>query len=43
MAEFSHPAAHAELNWGRWTNMPYLEGTVIPTLREARVRLGLRA
>ncbi len=41
MAEFSHPTAHAELNWGRWTNMPYLQNTVIPTLTEARAALGL--
>lgn len=42
MAEFSNPTAHADLNWGRWTNMPYLQNTVIPTLREARIRMGLR-
>jgi hypothetical protein len=41
VAEFSHPTAYAALNWGRWTNMPYLQEAVIPTLREARVRLGL--
>lgn len=41
MAEFSHPTAYAELNWGRWTNMPYLGGIVVPALREARVCLGL--
>jgi EcsC protein family len=41
MAEFSHPTAYAELNWGRWTNMPYLQDTVVPTLKEARVQLGL--
>lgn len=43
MAEFSHPTAYADLNWGRWTNMPYLQYTVIPTLKEARARLGLPA
>jgi hypothetical protein len=43
MAEFSHPTAYADLNWGRWTNMPYLQDTVIPALREARARLGLPA
>lgn len=43
MAEFSHPTAYADLNWGRWTNMPYLQNTVIPALREARARLGLPA
>jgi hypothetical protein len=43
MAEFSHPTAYADLNWGRWTNMPYLQNTVIPTLREARARWGLMA
>jgi hypothetical protein len=41
MAEFSHPTAWGELNWGRWTNMPYLQGTVIPTLKEARALMGL--
>lgn len=41
VAEFSHPTAYADLNWGRWTNMPYLDDIVLPTLREARVRLGL--
>jgi hypothetical protein len=41
MAEFSHPKAWGELNWGRWTNMPYLQSTVIPTLKEARALLGL--
>ncbi len=41
MAEFSHPTAYAELNWGRWTNMPYLDNTVVPTLRQARTHLGL--
>jgi hypothetical protein len=41
MAEFSHPTAWGEQNWGRWTNMPYLYGTVIPTLKEARAVLGL--
>jgi hypothetical protein len=41
IAEFSHPTAYAELNWGRWTNMPYLDNTVVPTLLEARTRLGL--
>jgi hypothetical protein len=43
MAEFSHPTAYADLNWGRWTNMPYLQYTAIPTLKEARARLGLPA
>ena len=43
MAEFSHPAAHGDLNWGRWTNMPYLDRVVIPTLQQARRRLGLPA
>lgn len=41
VAEFSHPTAYANLNWGRWTNMPYLDDVVVPALREARVRLGL--
>lgn len=43
MAEFSHPAAHGDFNWGRWTNMPYLERIVIPTLQQVRRRLGLPA
>lgn len=43
MAEFSHPTAHGGHNWGRWTNMPYLQNTVIPTLRQARLTLGLSA
>ena len=41
IAEFSHPTAYADLNWGRWTNMPYLEKVVVPTLGQARARLGL--
>lgn len=41
MAEFSHPTAWGEQNWGRWSNMPYLRDTVIPTLKEARTSLGL--
>lgn len=41
IAEFSHPAAHGGLNWGRWTNMPYLDNVVIPALTQARSRLGL--
>ena len=41
MAEFSHPTAYAGLNWGRWTNMPYLENIVVPTLGQVRARLGL--
>jgi hypothetical protein len=43
MAEFCHPTAWGELNWGRWTNMPYLQDAVIPTLNEARALLGLSA
>ena len=43
MAEFSHPAAHGDMNWGRWTNMPYLQNVVVPTLQQARIRLGLAA
>jgi hypothetical protein len=41
MAEFSHPTAWGNLNWGRWNNMPYLTDTVIPTLNTARAMLGL--
>jgi hypothetical protein len=41
MAEFTHPTAWGEDNWGRWSNMPYLQNVVIPTLTAARARLGL--
>lgn len=43
MTEFSHPTAWADQNWGRWSNMPYLQCVVIPTLTDVRARLGLRS
>lgn len=37
LATFTHPSARkTEHHWGRLTTAPYLDGVVVPTLREAR-------